>query len=103
MAKLAALVRRERVQAIFPESSINPSLAEALARETGAKADAALYGDTLGPAGSDGDTYLTMEAANADAMVRGFTGGSRTGRVAAYPTRCRDQGARSSVGRARQP
>ena len=75
MAKLAALVRREHVKAIFPESSINPALAEALARETGAKADAALYGDTLGPAGSGADTYLTMEAANADAMVQGFTGG----------------------------
>ena len=75
VAKLAALVRRERVKAIFPESSINPALAEALARETGAKADAALYGDTLGPAGSGADTYLTMEAANADAMVQGFTGG----------------------------
>ena len=62
VAKLAALVRRERVKAIFPESSINPALAEALARETGAKADAALYGDTLGPAGSDADTYLTMES-----------------------------------------
>jgi ABC-type Zn uptake system ZnuABC Zn-binding protein ZnuA len=75
VAELAALIRRERVQAIFPESSINPSLAAALARETGAKADAALYGDTLGPAGSDGETYLKMEAANADAMVQGFTGG----------------------------
>jgi len=63
------------VKAIFPESSLNPSLAEALARETGARADAALYGDTLGPAGSDGETYLKMEAANADAMVEGFTGG----------------------------
>jgi hypothetical protein len=36
-----------------------------------------LYGDTLGPAGSRGATYLGMEAANADAMVRGFTGGVR--------------------------
>ena len=29
-----------------------------------------------GPRGSSGATYLTMERANADAMVRGFTGGS---------------------------
>jgi zinc/manganese transport system substrate-binding protein len=74
VAKLAALVRRERVKAVFPESSINPDLAKTLARETGAKADYVLYGDTLGPEGSNGDTYLKMEAANADAMVRGFTG-----------------------------
>ena len=36
-----------------------------------------LYGDTLGPKGSDGETYLGMERHNADAMVRGFTGGAR--------------------------
>jgi zinc/manganese transport system substrate-binding protein len=74
IAKLAAIVRRENVKAVFPESSINPDLAKTLARETGAKADYVLYGDTLGPEGSDGDTYLKMEAANADAMVKGFTG-----------------------------
>ena len=74
IAKLAAVVRRENVKAVFPESSINPALAKTLARETGAKADYELYGDTLGPEGSAGDTYLKMEAANADAMVKGFTG-----------------------------
>ena len=74
VAKLAAVVRRENVKAVFPESSINPELAKTLARETGAKADYVLYGDTLGPEGSSGDTYLKMEAANADAMVKGFTG-----------------------------
>jgi zinc/manganese transport system substrate-binding protein len=74
IAKLAAVVRREHVKAVFPESSINPALAKTLARETGAKADYVLYGDTLGPEGSAGDTYLMMEAANADAMVKGFTG-----------------------------
>jgi len=77
VAQLADQVRREHVRAIFPESSLNPKLAQALARETGARADYELYGDTLGPEGSTGATYLTMEAANADAMVRGFTGGAR--------------------------
>jgi ABC-type Zn uptake system ZnuABC Zn-binding protein ZnuA len=74
IAKLAAVVRREQVKAVFPESSVNPELAKTLARETGAKADYVLYGDALGPEGSSGDTYLKMEAANADAMVKGFTG-----------------------------
>ena len=64
------------MKAVFPESSLNPKLAQAIARETGASADYTLYGDTLGPPGSPGATYLTMERANADAMVRGFTGGS---------------------------
>jgi zinc/manganese transport system substrate-binding protein len=77
LAKLTTVIRREHVTAVFPESSINPKLAKAIARETGASADETLYGDTLGPTGSEGATYLGMEIANADAMVRGFTGGRR--------------------------
>ncbi len=76
-ARLIALIRREHVKAIFPESSINPALAHTIARETGATSQYMLYGDTLGPAGSAGATYLGTELANADAMVRGFTGGAR--------------------------
>jgi ABC-type Zn uptake system ZnuABC Zn-binding protein ZnuA len=77
VARLVATIRREHVRAVFPESSVSPRLARAVAHETGAASDLTLYGDTLGPAGSDGATYLTMERHNADAMVRGFTGGAR--------------------------
>jgi zinc/manganese transport system substrate-binding protein len=71
IAKLVAVIRREHVRAVFPESSLNANLARTIARETGARSDFKLYGDTLGP----GQTYLSMERANADAMTRGFTGG----------------------------
>jgi ABC-type Zn uptake system ZnuABC Zn-binding protein ZnuA len=74
VARLVRLIRREHVTAVFPESSINPKLARAIARETGAASNLTLYGDTLGPKGSSGATYLAMEQANADAIVRGFTG-----------------------------
>jgi zinc/manganese transport system substrate-binding protein len=77
VARLTRLIRRERVKAVFPESSINAKLAQAIARQTGATSRHTLYGDTLGPAGSSGATYLTMERANADAMVRGFTAGAQ--------------------------
>jgi ABC-type Zn uptake system ZnuABC Zn-binding protein ZnuA/ABC-type Mn2+/Zn2+ transport system permease subunit len=77
VARLTRLIRRARVRAVFPESSINAKLAQAIARQTGAVSDLKLYGDTLGPKGSAGATYLTMERANADAMVRGFTGGAQ--------------------------
>jgi ABC-type Zn uptake system ZnuABC Zn-binding protein ZnuA/ABC-type Mn2+/Zn2+ transport system permease subunit len=77
VARLTRLIRRERVRAVFAESSINAKLAQAIARQTGAVSDLKLYGDTLGPKGSAGATYLTMERANADAMVRGFTGGAQ--------------------------
>ena len=52
-------------------------MAEAIAHQTGASSDYTLYGDTLGPEGSGGETYVGMEEANADEMVRGFTGGER--------------------------
>jgi ABC-type Zn uptake system ZnuABC Zn-binding protein ZnuA/ABC-type Mn2+/Zn2+ transport system permease subunit len=77
LAELARTVEEEGVSAIFPESSLSPKLAEAIARQTGASADRTLYGDSLGPEGSAGATYLGMEAANADAMVAGFTDGRR--------------------------
>jgi ABC-type Zn uptake system ZnuABC Zn-binding protein ZnuA/ABC-type Mn2+/Zn2+ transport system permease subunit len=77
VAKLTRVIRSEHVKAVFPESSINAKLAQAIARQTGAVSDLTLYGDTLGPKGSSGATYLTMEQANADAMVRGFTGGAQ--------------------------
>jgi ABC-type Zn uptake system ZnuABC Zn-binding protein ZnuA/ABC-type Mn2+/Zn2+ transport system permease subunit len=77
LSALAVLIEREGVEAIFPESSLSPKVADAIAEQTGASSDHTLYGDTLGPSDSDGATYLQMEAANADSMVRGFTGGRR--------------------------
>lgn len=76
VADLVALIRREHVAAVFPESSINPKLAQAIARQTGASSDLTLYGDTLGSKGSAGATYLGMEGANTAAMARGFTAGA---------------------------
>ncbi len=65
--------------------SLSPKLAETIARETGASAKYTLYGDTLGPRGSNGGTYLKMEAANANAMVEGFTGGQQGCKLSRNP------------------
>jgi zinc/manganese transport system substrate-binding protein len=73
LARLADVVRREDVKAIFPESSLSPKLAQAIARGTGAGAGLTLYGDTLGPSGSNGDTYLKMEASNARTIALGLS------------------------------
>jgi ABC-type Zn uptake system ZnuABC Zn-binding protein ZnuA len=73
LAQLSRAIRATHVPAVFPESSVSSKLAQAIARQTGARVGGRLYGDTLGPAGSAGATYLGMERANADAMVRGFT------------------------------
>ena len=85
VARLTDLIRKEGVTAVFPESSLSPKLAEAIAAQTGATAQYALYGDTLGPEGSPGATYLGMERANADAMMRGFTAGARGCPIAGIP------------------
>jgi zinc/manganese transport system substrate-binding protein len=77
LSELAKTIEAEDVKAVFPESSLSADAVEAIARQTGASADYTLYGDTLGPEGSDGETYLEMEEANADAVVRGLTGGRR--------------------------
>lgn len=78
IAKLAEVIKKEDVKAVFPERSVSSKLAAAIARQTGASAEYELYGDSLGVDGSSGATYLTMEQANADAMVKAFTGGSRS-------------------------
>jgi ABC-type Zn uptake system ZnuABC Zn-binding protein ZnuA len=77
LSELADTIEAEDVRAVFAESSLSPKLAQAIADQTGASAEYTLYGDTLGPEGSDGATYLGMEEANADAVLRGFTGGQR--------------------------
>lgn len=64
------------VKAIFPESSVNPKLEKAVARETGAKVGEALWADTLGPEGSGGAAYIESIESNTDAIVAGLTGGA---------------------------
>ena len=68
-------IRRTGVRAIYPESSINAKLERAVARESGAVVGRALWADSLGPAGSSGDTYAGSIAANTEAIVDGLSGG----------------------------
>ena len=74
VADLIDRIRAEHVRAIFTESSLDPALERQIASEAGVRVYADLYGDTLGPAGSPGATYLGMERWNVRAMVAGFLG-----------------------------
>jgi ABC-type Zn uptake system ZnuABC Zn-binding protein ZnuA len=76
LAKLVDAIRTERVRAIFAESSVNPKVEQAIAQETGAVVGRPLWADSLGPAGSDGATYLASLASNTRALVGGLTGGA---------------------------
>jgi ABC-type Zn uptake system ZnuABC Zn-binding protein ZnuA len=74
---LVAKIKATGVKAIFSETSLPPRAAETIGREAGVRvvvgADA-LYGDALGPPGSDGDTYLKMIRHNTATIVSNLSG-----------------------------
>jgi ABC-type Zn uptake system ZnuABC Zn-binding protein ZnuA len=74
VADLVDRIRAQHVRAIFTESSLDPALERQIAAEAGVRVYADLYGDTLGPPGSTGATYIGMERWNVRAMVAGFLG-----------------------------
>jgi ABC-type Zn uptake system ZnuABC Zn-binding protein ZnuA len=76
VAGLVATIKREGVKTIFAESSVNPKVEQAIARETGARIGKALWADSLGPKGSDGATYIESVESNTRALVEGFSGGA---------------------------
>ncbi len=75
VARLVRTIRSAGVATIFPESSVNPKLTRAIARDAGARVGPALYADTLGAEGSPGATYIGSLRANTQALVAGFSGG----------------------------
>ncbi|HEV3399560.1 MAG TPA: zinc ABC transporter substrate-binding protein, partial [Actinomycetes bacterium] len=65
------------VKAIFSETSLPPRAAETIGLEAGIRVvtgEDALYGDGLGPPGSDGDTYLKMIRHNTRTIVSNLSG-----------------------------
>ncbi len=77
LAELEDTIRKENVKAVFPEESVPPALSNAVARDTGASTDYTLYGDTLGPEGSPGETWLGMMKSNTDNIMLGMTDGRK--------------------------
>jgi ABC-type Zn uptake system ZnuABC Zn-binding protein ZnuA len=74
---LVAKIKATKVKAVFSETSLPPRTAETIANEAGVKVvegEDALYGDSLGPAGSDGDTYLKMVRHNTRTIVSNLSG-----------------------------
>jgi ABC-type Zn uptake system ZnuABC Zn-binding protein ZnuA len=74
---LVARIRATGVKAIFSETTLPPKTAETIGREAGVKVvtgEDALYGDALGPPGSDADTYLKMIRHNTRTIVGNLSG-----------------------------
>lgn len=87
IAKAAAEVKASGARALFAENSNNSKSIEAVARAAGVKAvigEDALYGDSLGPDGSEGQTYVGSIVHNVTTLVRAWDG-----KVAPLPTSLR--------------
>ena len=76
VGELVDQIKREKVKAIFPESSLDSKLEKAIARESGARVGGALWADTLGPEGSSGETYVESIEANTRTIADGLSGGT---------------------------
>jgi manganese/iron transport system substrate-binding protein len=57
-------IRKFHVKAVFVETSVNPKIVREIAREAGAKVGGKLYSDSMGKAGSAGETYIGMMREN---------------------------------------
>jgi zinc/manganese transport system substrate-binding protein/manganese/iron transport system substrate-binding protein len=78
---LVAKIRATGVKAIFSETSLPPRAAETIGREAGVKVvtgEDALYGDSLGPPGSDGASYTMMIRHNTRTIVTNLGGADGT-------------------------
>jgi ABC-type Zn uptake system ZnuABC Zn-binding protein ZnuA len=65
--QLVAAIAATGVKAVFSEASISPKAADTIASEAGVavySGEDALYGDSLGPADSDGATYIASQLHN---------------------------------------
>jgi zinc/manganese transport system substrate-binding protein len=77
LTDLVAKIRTTGTKAIFTESSLPPKTADAIAKQAGVKViggDDALYGDSLGPAGTPQGTYLGAEQHNPRVIVSALGG-----------------------------
>jgi len=75
VAQLVREIKASGVPTIFAETTINPKLIEAVAKEAKVKVSPReLFADGLGEPGSEGDTYEKMMIANTRTIVEGLGG-----------------------------
>ncbi|MBD0361837.1 MAG: zinc ABC transporter substrate-binding protein [Coleofasciculus sp. C3-bin4] len=73
--ELVEVIKNANVPTIFAETTVNPKLIEAVAKEGKVKVSKReLFADGLGEKGSEGDTYEKMLIANTKTIVEGLGG-----------------------------
>ncbi|WP_198413942.1 metal ABC transporter substrate-binding protein [Cryobacterium algoritolerans] len=73
--RLVSAITATGVKAVFSEASISPKAAATIARQAGVavySGEDALYGDSLGPAGSNGATYISSQLHNVRLILRSW-------------------------------
>ncbi len=69
---LVDAAREAGLPAIFAETTLEPRIMQQIAAETGAELIDDIYVDSLGPEGSDADTYVRMMRHNVQRFVQGL-------------------------------
>ncbi len=69
IVRVTEVIRKYNVPAVFIESTINPKLIKRMAEDNNVAIGGELYADSLGPKGSEGETYYKMLKHNADVIV----------------------------------
>jgi zinc/manganese transport system substrate-binding protein len=72
---VANTLKDQNVKTVFAQANGSPSVAEELATDVGvpvSEGEAGLYGDSLGAAGGDADTYLKAMTHDVNAIVAGL-------------------------------
>lgn len=62
-------IKKFGVKAIFVETSVNPKAVRAIAEDAGVRIGGELYSDSMGPAGTAGESYLGMMRENTLTIV----------------------------------
>jgi len=73
--KLVAAIKATGTRAVFSEASLNPKTAKTIAGEAGVRVYSgpdALYVDSLGPAASDGATYIAAQLHNVTVILESW-------------------------------
>ena len=75
--ELVDQIKRENVEAIFPEAALSKKLEQAISRESGAEVGGQLWADTLGPEGSSGADLRRRHRGERERARRGHVGRQR--------------------------